>query len=65
MKSFNTSENVKSFLTVNESSDLEILHSIKFFSMLLVITAHGFAMIGYIFCENGEFAEEVKFPYQI
>lgn len=59
MQTFNTSENIKSFIKVNESSDLNILHSIKFYSLILVIIGHGFMILGYMFCENGELTEEV------
>lgn len=59
MQSFNSAENIKSFLKVNESSDLNILYSIKFYSLILVIIGHGFMMIGYMFCENGALTEEV------
>ncbi|CAG9801006.1 unnamed protein product [Chironomus riparius] len=66
IQSFNSSENIKSFLTVNESSDLNILYSIKFYSLLLVIIGHGIMMIGYMFCENGALTEEITWtPFTI
>lgn len=53
------SENLKDFMSIDESNKLQFLHSIKFFNILLVIISHCIMFFSIIPFDNAEFIEEV------